>query len=712
MFDMESRSQKINLAAAIICILLAAAMIAVAAAVYGASFAGLVVFAFFILVYVLLPGYFILKKLPLKITHISTGLTLALFTGWSAEIILYLINDIIPADVLLYAAGPLMSAALLAELIRDPKRKRPDIRDMRGVLAGIPVSAWIFFALVFLFAMLTTQYIYLSPSLSESVYVNPDKAYHMGLVASLSHGYPLESLWINGRIVNYHIFAEMLYSIPVRLFGLRSDFVLMSCGPVMTTVTLCLSVYSFFKEMSARPERAGLYSLLLLLSSFFITRNYYNSIALIFTITNDNASGFGVAAALAFVTALKLCEEQNDSLSRGKKIPLMILLTALVMLTTGIKGPMGAVLVLSLWGTVVLGWILRKVPFSRIIPLALMTAGFLLVYTQVLGSKGQTNAGGNSIFGFGNIVNICFWKDPLTEFMKSAGVPHAGRLAVIFLLFFICYLTAFLLPFCAGYVRELIQVLSGKKEYKLYRVLVYAVFAVGFIAMFVLSYSGHSQIYFGLVSLYFAPVIAFWFFEDMESADLSGRKTAKGMVTAVRAVFAVSIACTGVLLMISLYNELPDCRYSADPSAKYDKYTSMSHSEYEAMEWLRTSTPEDSLLATDRYYSVSLKTYDLVERWDNRFFLYGSYSNRFCYIAGSGYNMKADEFDLRKEMLDNNKKLYDPANDRRGDDARELGVDYVVVSKRFTDIPTLENKDYKLCFSNKDIDIYEVLPAD
>ena len=49
--------------------------------------------------------------------------------------------------------------------------------------------------------------------------------------------------------------------------------------------------------------------------------------------------------------------------------------------------------------------------------------------------------------------------------------------------------------------------LSGKKEFKVYRVLVYAIFAAGFIAMFVLRYSGHSQIYFGLVAAFLAPLV-------------------------------------------------------------------------------------------------------------------------------------------------------------------------------------------------------------
>ena len=62
-------------------------------------------------------------------------------------------------------------------------------------------------------------------------------------------------------------------------------------------------------------------------------------------------------------------------------------------------------------------------------------------------------------------------------------------------------------------------------------------------------------------------------------------------------------------------------------------------------------------------------------------------------------------------MIETNSHLYDPDNADRGELAQELGVDYVVVSKRFTDLPSLDNDDYDLCFTNDDVDVYEVKAA-
>ena len=121
---------------------------------------------------------------------------------------------------------------------------------------------------------------------------------------------------------------------------------------------------------------------------------------------------------------------------------------------------------------------------------------------------------------------------------------------------------------------------------------------------------------------------------------------------------------------------------AADLKQKHDKYLCISVEEYEAITWIDANTEEDALLASHRYYIVPLEEYAVDTRWANRFFLYPVYANRFAYIAGSGYNLPAKEWYVRKEMIETNLELYDPENVDRGDLARELDVDYIVVSKQ------------------------------
>ena len=70
--------------------------------------------------------------------------------------------------------------------------------------------------------------------------------------------------------------------------------------------------------------------------------------------------------------------------------------------------------------------------------------------------------------------------------------------------------------------------------------------------------------------------------------------------------------------------------------------------------------------------------------------------------------MRSYDWPNRKKMIETNQKLYDASNEERGDLARSLDIDYVVVSKRFSGDLDLENKDYKLCYTNKDVDVYKI----
>lgn len=685
------------------CILVAVCMWLIAIIVYGASVTNTLLLIGFILIYVQIPGLFLVSLVGFRGNHLSTDLALGAFAGWSLNVLVYFISDKIPSDILLYVAGPLLSVLYICRLCS--RRQKPLIIK-RFRFSTLSLAFCIFMTVVLFYCLSNVQYRYLAPNLADFTIMNSDKAYHLGLVNSLSHDYPMQSPWVSGKYITYHIFSEILLSLPVRLFSVPSDFVMLSFGPLWTAYIFGLSVYSFFREMSGRPERAGIYSLLLLFSNIYITRNATTSLAFKFVLENDNASGYGIAAVLMTVVVFKkwyagFCEKASE------RFRLLIALMAAVMLTTGIKGPMGAVLVASACGTLLLGMILRKVSPKALLPLAAVTAVFVFVYMTVLSGRGVSNASGESIFAFATIADIAFWKKPLIAAMQSIGIPTPVRLAVVLIVFIAFMLTVFFVPFCIGYIRELIMVLSGKKPFEPHRVLVYAACLVGFILMMIMNYSGHSQVYFGLVTVFLAPVVALWFVEDLEEKrDVS--KLAKHTLRFTVSVMALTLAATSASFVYYLADGISDDIAASDPHRSTKYYMSISNDEYDAMIWLSENTEFDALLATDRYYSVPLEEYHVDSRWDNRFFLYAVYSNRFTYISGSGYNIPDRDYEIRREMIHTNSELYDASNEERGDLARELGVDYVVVSKRFTQVGDLTNKDYEKCFSNDEVDIYKI----
>lgn len=689
--------------ARIICLALIIVMALISVFVYGAPAPDMLLMILFTVFYLQLPGMLLVRLCGYDRLRASTELALGLFAGWSFELLNYFFADLIGSNITLYIAGPILSAVYLASLA-GMGREGFLIRRLNP--RRLSIAFCLFIILTLLYCLLNTQYVYLAPELRELTYMNADKAFHMGLINSLSHDYPLQSPWVHGIFFNYHIFSEMMLSIPVRLFDIQSAVITQSFGPFFTTYCFCLSTYAFFREMSSKPERAGIYCLLILLSNFFIARKINKSIAFLFLLTNDNSSGYGIAAMLMAIIAF---DKWYDAYSAGEKgsYKKLILCTVLIMLVTGIKGPMGAILVAGIWGTLLLGMILGKVKLRSAAPAMLITAGFLLIYKVVLGSKGQVNAAGDSVIALAKIADISFWKRPLVAMLKAAGIPTSIRLVIVLVVFMMFLLTVFFVPFCLGYIRELVLVLMKRKDYEVPKVLIYAVSAVGFIGMMLLNYSGHSQIYFGLVLTVLAPAVAFRFIEDLETASRTSAK-ARNVLRATLCIMSVTLVFTTIGLAEYYGKHINNAIRNADPALSRDKYMSISEEEYEAMQWIELNTDKDAMLATDRYYSVSPDEYSYENRWSNRFFLYEVYSNRFSYISGSGYILRSTDWPKRRQMIETNKKLYDADNEERGDLARELDVDYVVVSKRFTDADDLENNDYDLCFTNEDVDIYRI----
>ena len=674
------------------------------AAVAAAAFIGivyfkadiktLIVFPLFLLFYVLIPGALVIDSLGLRSEYASSTFVRSFFTGFALQVIFYYLSTITGTDIPMLILGPVLSVIWLIRFIRNgPGEFFSRIPEK---ISTTPASFFVFLAFVFLFSFLTTQYVYISPEFSAFSYIKIDFAYHAGIIDSLTDGYPPADPWVAGFSILYHFFSEMLLSIPAKLFGLTPEDLLMTGTPMLVAPLLSFSLYGFFMEFSQMKERAGLYCLALHFSNMFILKEFPNSWFLYHVYSNINNAGLGIACLLTVLPLLKAFDTKENSRKES------FLIAILIMLMTGIKGPVSIVLIGGMIGTVILGLIMRKVSGSAIWMTALSSISFILIFVFVLGSQ-HSNTSGGSILNPGEVTDIFFLKGDIMDAM--GGMPKIASWLVVLAAFTVIFFTAFLLPFIVGYLRELILVLSGRKEFCFSRITIYAVCLVGFFSTLLLDFSGHSQVYFGFVAAMLTPMIVFWYFEDMHGSKAVSAKT-------VRAVFAVCLcltACTSMLYMYKLSGKA--YRYAADPDKNRDKYKNVSAAEYEGLIWIRDNTPEDSLIASDRYFSVDPAEYNPESRSNNTHFAYAVYSQRCQYLEGSGFSMDLDDIYLRVEMIRTNKELYDPENEDRGDLARSLDVDYVVVSKRYDDAAKLENKDYELCFSNEGMDIYEIKEA-
>ena len=693
----DSTRNVLQTAVKIICTLTACAAVFVAIAFYKADVRTLLLYALFLVFGVLLPGSLILKNLGLESGHLSTELIRSFFTGYALNILLYYLAALTGADRLVFIIAPVLSVLWLIKTGREGFGKT--WKKITDGLGAAPASFFVFALLVFMYSMAATQFRYIAPDASLFSVMNQDYGFQAGITNALAEGFPPKNPWVDGRGIVYHYYTAMFLAIPVRILGVTSDNLIMCCTPYLMGPVFSLALFSFMREMTADKKRTGLYCLAFFLANMFMLKYFANSWSNFHLFSNRDSAGLAVACLLATLPLLKEWEvPEEEGRSRWGAA---VLFSAFIMIMTGIKGPVALVLVGGMTGTFLLALIMRKVSRKTAMTTLLSILSFSLIYLFVLGGE-HGNASGGSVLNLGEVTDLFFMKAKVLRWGAAAGMPRSITLLVLLAVFTLFFFTAFIVPFIVGYIRELILVLSGKKDFCFSRITVYASCLVGFLALLILNFSGHSQVYFGFASCALVPAIVFWYFEDIRD-----KKTLPAI--AVRVIFFIMLLCfAGTMLLYGAKAARSIGKFYASAGARTETYRNMSAKEYEGLIWVRDNTEKDALCATNRFNSVSMDDYDYTRRNNNTHFAYAIYSQRRMYFEGSGFSLSTDQNDIRKEMLDNNLPMFDKDNDGRGELARSLGVKYVIVSNRFSDYGDLSNEDYTLCFSNEEMDIYKV----
>ena len=129
----------------------------------------------------------------------------------------------------------------------------------------------------------------------------------------------------------------------------------------------------------------------------------------------------------------------------------------------------------------------------------------------------------------------------------------------------------------------------------------------------------------------------------------------------------------------------------------------MLRDEFAGMVWLRENTTNNSVIATDRRNITQNESYKII---DGAYFYGSAYSQRKIYLEGTAYSSQSDvSINEKMKVL---KNIYSEENSKRGDVARENGIDYVVVTKTASGNIDLSNENLKLCYNNDRIKIYKV----
>ena len=205
-------------------------MALISIAVYHVSAFSIMVFCLFLLLYVQIPGLFIVTVLRTKIAHFSEKLLISFFAGWALTVIAYLLSNYTGLPIFLMFTGPVLSSLYIARIIRD---KSVSVRPIIDSIKKTPPSLSLALIVLTIYVLFSTQFLYMSPGYCKNIFLSIDKAYQAGLISSLSHGYPIRCPWVDGLIEYYHVFTQLLLSVHVRLFKLTHDFMAMTCSPYM-----------------------------------------------------------------------------------------------------------------------------------------------------------------------------------------------------------------------------------------------------------------------------------------------------------------------------------------------------------------------------------------------------------------------------------------------------------------------------------------------
>lgn len=697
---LNSKAQILKL----VCTFAILAMVLISFIVYKASLQSMLTFALFFIVYVLIPGILIFDVSGISLRYTSEKLLISSFTGWALVVAEYFIAMLIKTNTILYCLGPMLSIVFFYRLKTS---KQPPVHLSKIRPPRISLALYLATLLMMAYVFLNTQYVYLNPEYSQDVSMSIDKAYQGGLISALARDFVPNSPWVFGVKEHYHFFTQILLSVPFTLFGLAPDFLIMSASPYLSVYFILLSFYAMFRHFCKYKERAGLYTLSVLLSNMFIARTPTTSYLFRILFVNDNHGGFAISCLMACLIITDVFFKSEGRTAR-KKLPILIYVLVLFMMLTGIKAPLGLVMVGSVIGTWILGLILKEITLKESIAFIMLTSlGFYVVFSILIGSSHASGTDSGSIVKFGKMTNICFWKDDLIDGLRSIGVPGQIRLLIILLVFALSYFTIYSIPFAIGYIREFCLVVSRKKKFSFALVSAYAAAFIGFVLMMFTSYSGHSQVYFGTVATVFAPFISFLFIEDLPnmSSGLMRRLRSLSLVW-----FFITICITSATLILDINSMIPGALVHTNPASKYNPYNSLSAGEYEATKWLKENTPQDSVTATQMYASMNKNSadYDYKERWLNCHFMYATYSCRQFYLEGSGFTLEDNDVDVRYDMIEKTEQLYDVSNKSRGEEARALGIDYVLVTKKVYPTPDLSSDEYELVFTNNDVDIYRI----
>lgn len=673
----------------------------------------------FFLVYLVLPGYFAVRRMD-RLVSLSALLALSTVVGMCLLTAVYLLASLCGFMPLVLFVSPAICAVSVVLLVRDCQKKRPVTGLFRIDLPLLAVGSLLLF-----YAVTVRGSAGISPQVSGSVTNFMDALYIITNSAALKGGLMAESLNFPGFVLRYHVATNILQACAGLVTGISAVDIFMTFWPFLYISTAVCAVHGLMCQYRRQTRYATLMTLLVFFSETFtfalfhlfnraeILRTVYlgtgNLEAYLLTLPNGN--DIAIAAVLCAVLVVLMAYRDEC-----RFVSALVLLFAFSGLTTAAKAPYGICLCAALGGTFLLVPLQRqgrghlKKPFWLF---AVGLLGFAAAYFCFLYNPSQAGASTASFLAFGDTrsslkLDATYqWVSALLSgWFPHAVIPEWVVLLVEFPLSLFNVLPYVMIPFFAFFVGRLKQFRQTAAE----DMVLCGMGISALLGYYLVNFDGYSQIYFLLAGICFLHLLGQTWLERNAPRFPFLLKSLTALL------LAVSLFGTLVNMSIRLEGSLGTYahahaaqKYSYDvPEPSADSLTAY---EYDGMIWLRDHTPVDATVVCDRFFTRDLDGRSRLEAIDDAlYFYYAAYSERQMFLSGFSYSPRTPEMaawlEKRFHVID---ALYRDGTADRAQIMRGNGISFMVVSRLMTpDLDVSEDSSLACVFENRDIAIYGI----
>lgn len=541
------------------------------------------------------------------------------------------------------------------------------------------------FSLIFLLSLAVGFVLFqcnnISPMLKEGhVSFNQDLVFWMRNAVAATKGYPLPDLSVLGKKLYYHYFtsahlAFLHFTTGIELFDLCFVY-----SYIITELLLVSGLYILCKELiyNMKYMFGAMCFILFTVNLDFFTHVFFNS--------HLHVASFGFAEGLgmfcvSFYFYLRIIRCDRT------KWRLLLMASLFFIITTGLKGPVAAVLLVGFAsGSLILMFMKDRFLFGAFSGLVLLVSFLIPMFLFVMNLHAEPKGGGNvlglTISATDTIFHSHYYEKAYL-LMLNIGIMKPLSYFIIFIVYLF---SVFLIPLMAFIVSY-----NNKKVTDCELIIIIMVFVGIFLGMFV-SQKGMSQCYFLYVSIALLFMLTFTW--------LQKRELDKGASYKIRLIFFLGIllffahyfktASSNILSLAnssSLRMQLDGKKSSL--SNENETGLSISQREFEGLKWGRSHVPASAVLLSNKILSSDM---------GSRSFWVSSIIERQSFLESYSYS------GLTKEKIASRYMLIDSFY-RGSDNAcrmlKQNGVTHAVIFKGIT--PQNYPISCKVIYENNDM---------